>query len=119
MKRDIIIYLTMPLLVAIAAGLLAWNRMSNGCMLDAEAYPNAHYLVSVCVSLILIANCYLAIRKKQLPLLIRTSLIGVAALAVILLYYIFDDANLIYALPLTAVAYLYLWPRSDSNQMNE
>ena len=112
MKLERTLYIVFPILTACFALCLqiispqtheAFSPLSNN--------PNAAYIMAYITGLSFIVGVWLAVRKQVWNAVLRMLLLLIPAWMVLLDYYVFMDANLLYALPLIGVAYLFVWPK--------
>ena len=97
----------------LVALLLEYLTDKKGPLLDGVGDAQFQYVFSLVCALSAIVAAFLAIKKKQLHPLIRMATVMSGVNMILMDYYFFYDANLLYFLPLLAIAYMFIWPATE------
>lgn len=110
MKKNKLVYVLLPILLLCISALLEIWTDDASCM--AETNANFTYFSSCLCALMVIAGLFVSIRCTNMHPVARMLFLFVPALAVLLDYYLLMDTNLLYALPLMAIAYIFVYPKN-------
>ena len=80
---------------------------------ELDDLAHIQYVFGIITVLSVILSAFLAIKKKQLNPILRMALIMSGVNMVLLDYYFFYDTNLLYCLPVLAIAYMFIWPATE------
>lgn len=111
-KRKIWFFLFIVIEMVVAL-LLEYLTDKKGPLLDGVGDAQFQYVFSLVCALSAIVAAFLAIKKKQLHPLIRMATVMSGVNMILMDYYFFYDANLLYFLPLLAIAYMFIWPATE------
>lgn len=103
-------FIVIELLIAL---LLDFLTDSRGPLLDGVADAQFQYAFGMICALSAIVLAFLAIKKKQLNPILRMAIVTSGVNMILLDYYFFFDTNLLYFLPLLAIAYMFIWPATE------
>ena len=103
-------FIVIEMLIALCLEFLTDRR---GPLLDGMADAQFQYVFGLVCALSVIAAAFLAIKKKQLNPIIRMALVMSGVNMVLMDYYFFYDTNLLYFLPVLAIAYMFIWPATE------
>ena len=112
-KRKICFFLFIVVELLIALGLELLTDSTGPLLSELENLAEAQYIFSMATALTAIAAAFLAIVKKKLNPIVRMALVMSGVNMVLLDYYLFFDTNLLYLLPLLAIAYMFIWPATE------
>lgn len=117
-RKHRIIYfaiLATVLLTALAMTVLTL-RNGNICA-DVELDPLVAYCTNYLLVIVSIFATYSTIRYKSIwSAILRMSIIGAVALADVIYYFLFQDKNVLWCLPVLAVAYATVWFKEKSEE---
>ena len=80
---------------------------------ELDDMTHVQYIFGIVTVLSVILSVFLAIKKKQLNPILRMALIMSGVNMVLFDYSIFYDTNLLYCLPVLAIAYMFIWPATE------
>lgn len=103
------LYLVLPFLTAAALELL--THVSDGLLPLQGLPPIVYYAVSVVFTFFAFACLYVGLCMKDKSWGFRIMMLPSGAAAILLDYFLFGDKNLLYFIPVFAIAYLFLWPK--------
>lgn len=103
-------FIVIELLIAL---LLDFLTDSRGPLLDGVGDAQFQYVFGLICALSAIVSAFLAIKKKQLNPILRMAIITSGVNMILLDYFFFFDTNLLYFLPLLAIAYMFIWPATE------
>ena len=112
-KRKICFFLFIVFELLIALGLEFLTDSRGPILGELENQAQAQYIFGMATALSVIASAFLAIKKKQLNPIVRMALVMSGVNMVMLDYYCFFDTNLLYLLPVLAIAYMFIWPATE------
>lgn len=115
MNRKKICYFLFIAIELLIVLLLEFLADSRGPLLEGWGDAQFQYVFSMICALSAILSAFLAIKKKQVNPILRMSIVMGAVQLVLLDYYFFYDTNLLYFLPVLAIAYLFIWPATEDN----
>lgn len=111
-KQLRIFYLANIVATLLVAGIFElFTRLHGQILLPDSFTAMQQYMINVCFVVVILLSVFLTLRMRQIPLLIRMCTISSSAILVMLDYYVLQDTNLLYFLPLLTVAYLFVWPK--------
>ena len=96
-------FIVIELLIAL---LLDFLTDSRGPLLDGVGNAQFQYVLGLIWA-------FLAIKKKQMNPILRMAIITSGVNMILLDYFFFFDTNLLYFLPLLAIAYMFIWPATE------
>lgn len=103
-------FIVIELLIAL---LLDFLTDSRGPLLDGVGDSQFQYVFGLICALSAIVSAFLAIKKKQMNPILRMAIITSGVNMILLDYFFFFDTNLLYFLPLLAIAYMFIWPATE------
>ena len=103
-------FIVIELLIAL---LLDFLTDSRGPLLDGVGDAQFQYVFGLICALSAIVSAFLAIKKKQRNPILRMAMITSGVNMILLDYFFFFDTNLLYFLPLLAIAYMFIWPATE------
>ncbi len=103
-------FIVIELLIAL---LLDFLTDSRGPLLDGVGDAQFQYVFGLICALSAIVSAFLAIKKKQMNPILRMAIITSGVNMILLDYFFFFDTNLLYFLPLLAIAYMFIWPATE------
>lgn len=92
---------------------LLWLLKSTGAIPLQGLPETAYYTVSVATTILYFVLLYFGLCSKKHPLEVRLSYMIGCPILVLLDYFFFGDTNLLFLIPIFAIAYLYLWPKEN------
>ncbi len=110
MKQKII-YLCLPILLGLIYLLMAIFGTQRAIILP-ETNATIAYISGILCVLSTPCAIYAMIVKRTWPFYVRILLPFVAAAIVLLDHFLFDRTTFIFTLPMLALAYLFIWPKS-------
>ena len=113
MNRRKIIYFLFIVFELLIACLLEFLTDSRGPLLGGMADAKFQYIFSLLCALTAIVSAFLAIKKKQLNPIVRMAVVMSGVNMILMDYYFFYDTNLLYFLPVLAIAYMFIWPATE------
>ena len=111
-RRKILFFLfiVIELLIALFLEFLTDKR---GPLLEGISDAQFQYIFGLICALSAIVSAFLAIKKKQLNPIIRMAVVMSGVNMILMDYYSFYDTNLLYFLPVLAIAYMFIWPATE------
>lgn len=103
-------FIVFELLIAL---LLDFLTDSRGPLLDGTADAQFQYVFGIVCALSAIVSAFLAIKKKQLNPILRMAIVTSGVNMILFDYFFFFDTNLLYFLPVLAIAYMFIWPATE------
>lgn len=104
------IFIVIEMLTAL---LLEFLTDSRGPLLDGVGDAQFQYIFAIVCALSAILAAFLAIKKKQLHPIVRMATVMSGVNMILMDYYFFYDTNLLYFLPVLAIAYMFIWPATE------
>ena len=104
------LFIVAELLIALGLEFLTDKR---GPLLDGITDAQFQYVFGAICALSVLLSAFLAIKKKQLHPIIRMALVMSGVNMILIDYYSFFDTNLLYFLPVLAIAYMFIWPATE------
>ena len=86
---------------------------SRGPLLGGMADAQFQYVFGLVCALSAIVSVFLAIKKKRMNPILRMSIVMSGVNMILMDYYFFYDTNLLYFLPVLAIAYMFIWPSTE------
>ena len=80
---------------------------------ESEDMAQVQYIFALVCALSAIVSAFLAIKKKQLNPIVRMAVLMSGVNMILLDYYFFYDTNLLYFIPVLAIAYMFIWPATE------
>lgn len=80
---------------------------------EIEDMAQVQYIFALVCALSAIVSAFLAIKKKQLNPIVRMAVLMSGVNMILLDYYFFYDTNLLYFIPVLAIAYMFIWPATE------
>ena len=93
--------------------LLEFLTDKRGPLLDEIGDAQFQYVFALVCALSAIVSAFLAIKKKQLHPPVRMATVMSGVNMILMDYYFFYDTNLLYFLPVLAIAYMFIWPATE------
>jgi hypothetical protein len=93
--------------------LLEFLTDKRGPLLEGMGDAQFQYIFGLICALSAILSAFLSIKKKRLHPIIRMAILIGGVNMILLDYYFFYDTNLLYFLPVLAIAYLFIWPATE------
>ena len=117
-KRKIwfFVFIVIELLIAL---LLEMITDSRGPLWDGIADAQFQCVCGLICALSAIVSAFIAIKKKQVNPILRMGVLMSGATMVLLDYYFFFDANLLYFLPVLGIAYMFIWPALEDQEVGK
>ena len=112
-KRKIFFFLFIVFELLVALGLEFLTDRIGPLMAGLEDQAQFQYIFGMVTALSVIVSAFLVIKKTQLNPILRMALVMSGVNMVLLDYYFFYDANLLYLLAVLAVAYMFIWPATE------
>ena len=111
-KRKIFyfLFIVVELLIAL---LLEFLTDSRGPLLEGMGDAQFQYVFGMICALAAIVSAFLAIKKKQMNPILRMVVVMSGVNMILMDYYFFYDTNLLYFLPILAIAYMFIWPSTE------
>lgn len=113
MNRRKIIFFLFIVIELVTVLLLEFLTDKRGPLLEGIGDAQFQYVFGLICVLSAILSAFLAIKKKQLNPIIRMALVMSGVNMILLDYYFFYDTNLLYFLPVLAIAYMFIWPATE------
>lgn len=114
MNRRKIIYFLFIVIELLIAFFLDFLTDTTGPLLGGiENVAQFQYVFGLVCALSAILAAFLAIKKKQLNPIIRMALLMSGVNMILMDYYFFFDTNLLYFIPVLAIAYMFIWPATE------
>ena len=104
------LFIVIELLIALFLEFLTDKR---GPLLEGISDAQFQYIFGLICALSAIVSAFLAIKKKQLNPIIRMAVVMSGVNMILMDYYSFFDTNLLYFLPVLAIAYMFIWPDTE------
>jgi hypothetical protein len=104
------LFIVLELLTAL---LLEFITDKRGPLLEGIGDAQFQYIFGLICALSAIVSAFLAIKKKQLNPFVRMAILMSGVNMILFDYYFFYDTNLLYFLPLLAIAYMFIWPATE------
>ncbi|MBO7068557.1 MAG: hypothetical protein J6W52_07760 [Bacteroidaceae bacterium] len=104
------LFIVIEMLVAL---LLEFLTDSRGPLMDGIGDAQFQYVFGIVCAFSAIISAFLAIKKKQLHPIIRMATVMSGVNMILFDYYFFYDTNLLYFLPVLAIAYMFIWPATE------
>ena len=104
------LFIVIELLIALFLEFLTDKR---GPLLEGISDAQFQYIFGLICALSAIVSAFLAIKKKQLNPIIRMAVVMSGVNMILMDYYSFYDTNLLYFLPVLAIAYMFIWPATE------
>lgn len=104
------LFIVIELLIALFLEFLTDKR---GPLLEGISDAQFQYIFGLICALSAIVSAFLAIKKKQLNPIIRMAVLMSGVNMILMDYYSFYDTNLLYFLPVLAIAYMFIWPATE------
>ena len=104
------LFIVIELLIALFLEFLTDKR---GPLLEGISDAQFQYIFGLICALSAIVSAFLAIKKKQLNPIIRMAVVMSGVNMILMDYYSFFDTNLLYFLPVLAIAYMFIWPATE------
>ena len=104
-KQFTILFILEYVVLLVTAGLLYWLTKRMGPLIDVESLgPNFLYIIGLVCAVSTVLCIYLALSRRRWNPVLRLSFLTSPAILVLMDWLLFQDRNMIYCLPLLAVA---------------
>ena len=98
---------------ALLLALALWVLAREGVIPMMTMCSNVDYAVETVTQLVSLACVFFAVRVRKKHCLCGMLLLVVPALWIVVLDFVFGKENLLYFIPIQAVAYLFVYPRDE------
>jgi len=114
MNRRKIIYFLFIVFELLVAFFLDFLTDAKGPLLgEIKDIDQFQYAFGLVCAFSAILTAFLVIKKKQLNPFVRMALVMSGINMILMDYYFFFDTNLLYFIPVLAIAYMFIWPATE------
>lgn len=112
LKQQRIVYFVLLFLTITIGAVLEVYTLKNGPLMpESEQYGMYSYIMSYVCAFSVILAAYLAIRQRTWNPIVRMAVVHSAIILVMLDYFLFYETNMIFSIPVLAIAYIFAWPK--------
>ena len=113
MNRTRILFFSFIVIELLVALLLDFLTDQKGPLLDGVGDAQFQYVFGIICAFSAILSAFLAIKKKQMNPILRMAIVTSGVNMILFDYFFFFDTNLLYFLPVLAIAYMFICPATE------